>query len=117
DDVRRVRDLLQGDGSFVTHASRSVDEARELLDGGMFDVALIDSTTWTAHGSELARHLRERRNDVAVVLLTNGENEREALPALKLGANDFVNKAHLEEGAQLVLRIEGAFEENRSLRR
>jgi CheY-like chemotaxis protein len=43
DDVRRVRDLLQGDGSFVTHASRTVDEARELLEGGMFDVALVDS--------------------------------------------------------------------------
>jgi two-component system cell cycle response regulator len=117
DDVRRVRELLQADGDFVTHSSRTVEEARELLDGGMFDVALIDSTTWTSEGSELARHLREHRADVAVVLLTNGENEREALPALKLGANDFVSKAHLEDGSQLVLRIEGAFEENRSLRR
>jgi|GEM_PF-1183169 len=117
DDVRRVRELLQADGSFVTHSSRTVEEARELLDGGMFDVALIDSTTWTVEATELARHLREHRNDVAVVLLTNGENEREALPALKLGANDFVSKAHLDDGAQLILRIEGAFEENRSLRR
>lgn len=117
EDVRRVRELLQSDGSFVSHSSRTVEEAQELLEGGMFDVALVDSTTWTTEGADLARHLRERRNDVAVVLLTNGENEREALPALKLGANDFVSKAHLEDGSQLVLRIEGAFEENRSLRR
>lgn len=118
DDVRRVRDVLQFGGEFVTHAARTVDEARVLLDGGMFDVALVDSCTWTAEGSILAQHLRERRNDVAVVLLTNGENEREALPALKLGAHDFINKCHLaDDGQQLVLRIEGAFEENRSLRR
>ena len=117
DDVRRVRDLLQAGGDFVTHSSRTVGEARELLDDGMFDVALVDSATWTSEGADLARYLRENRNDVAVVLLTNGENEREALPALKLGANDFVSKAHLEDGAQLLLRIEGACEENRSLRR
>lgn len=117
EDVRRVRDLLATEGPFVTHTARTVDEARELLDDGMFDAALIDSAIWTASGSELARHLRERRNDVAVVLLTSGENEREALPALKLGAHDFISKSHLEEGGQLVLRIEGAYEENRSLRR
>lgn len=116
DDVRRVRDLL-ATGDFVTHAARTADEARMMLDGGLFDVALVDSATWTTEGSELVKHLRERRNDVAVVLLTNGENEREALPALKLGAHDFISKVHMEEGGQLALRIEGAFEENRGLRR
>ena len=117
DDVRRVRELLQTGGEFVTHAARTVDEARTLLEDGLFDVALVDSGTWTAEGNVLAQHLRERRNDVAVVLLTNGENEREALPALKLGAHDFISKVHLEDGQQLVARIEGAFEENRGLRR
>jgi diguanylate cyclase (GGDEF)-like protein len=117
DDVRRVRDLLAAKGDFVMHAARTIDEAQALLDDGMFDVALVDSAIWTSEGSALARHLRERRNDVAVVLLTNGDNEREALPALKLGAHDFISKAHMEEGGQLVLRIEGAYDENRSLRR
>lgn len=117
DDVRRVRELLQAGGEFVTHAARTVEEARALLDDGLFDVALVDSCTWTAEGSILAQHLRERRNDVAVVLLTSGDNEREALPALKLGAHDFISKTHLEDGHQLVARIEGAFEENRGLRR
>lgn len=117
EDVRRVRDCLQASGEFVTHAARTVDEGLTMLSDGVFDVALIDSATWSEGGNELARHLREHRNDVAVVLLTNGENEREALPALKLGAHDFISKVHLEDGQQLMLRIEGAFEENRSLRR
>lgn len=116
-DVRRVRDLLTANGDFVTHVARTSEEACELLSDGMFDVALVDSGTWTTESNDLARQLRDRRNDVAVVLLTNGENEREALPALKLGAHDFINKAHLEDGEQLALRIEGAYDENRSLRR
>ncbi|MGB4863518.1 MAG: response regulator, partial [Tepidiformaceae bacterium] len=89
EDVRRVRELLAATGEFVTHTARTSDEACEMLADGMFDVALVDSGNWTVEGSELAKYLREHRNDVAVVLLTNGDNEREALPALKLGAHDF----------------------------
>jgi diguanylate cyclase (GGDEF)-like protein len=54
---------------------------------------------------------------VAVVLLTSGENDRETLPALKLGAHDFLSKQHLEDGEQLATRILAAFEETRALRR
>ncbi len=116
DDVRRVRDLLQETGGFISYAARTAEEAETLLDGGSFDVALVDATIWSDASSVFARYLREKRNDVAVVLLTNGENEREALPAMKLGAHDFLSKAHLDDG-QLALRLLGAFEENRGLRR
>ncbi len=116
DDVRRVRDLLQQSGGFLSHAARSAEEAETLLEGGSFDVALVDATIWSDASSEFARYLREKRGDVAVVLLTNSENEREALPAMKLGAHDFLSKAHLDDG-HLELRILGAFEENRGLRR
>lgn len=117
DDARMVCDLLQRQGEFLTQTARSVDEAEALLDTGSFDVALIDDGLWTARNNRLVRHLRERHRDVAVVLLFNGDNEREALPALKLGAHDFVNKQHLKDGVQLEARILGAFHESRSLRR
>ncbi len=117
EDVRRVREVLHRGGEFVAHAARTIEEAQELLRDGSFDVALVDSALWSDPSAVLVRYLREHRNDVAVVLLTGGENEREALPAMKLGAHDFFNKAHLDDGQQLVLRIVGAFEENRNLRR
>ena len=117
DDVRRVRDVLHQVGDFVAHAARTIEEAQALLRDGSFDVVLVDSGLWSDPSGTLGQYLREHRNDIAVVLLTGGENEREALPALKLGAHDFFNKAHLDDGQQLVLRIIGAFEENRNLRR
>ena len=116
DDVRRIRDLLHESGAFLSHAARTAEEAETMLEGGSFDVALVDANIWSDPQSAFARYLRERRNDVAVVLLTNAENEREALPAMKLGAHDFLSKAHLDDG-QLELRVLGAFEENRGLRR
>ena len=116
-DVRSVCDLLRKNGEFLPHAARSVDEAQALLDEGVFDVALIDYSLWIERDNHLVRFLRERHSDVAVVLLTNGDNERETLPAMKLGAHDFLSKQHLADGSQLEARILGAFEESRNLRR
>lgn len=116
-DVRSVCDLLRKNGEFLAHAARSVEEAEALLNEGVFDVALIDYSLWTESDNHLVRFLRERHNDVAVILLTSGDNEREALPVMKLGAHDFLSKQHLADGSQLEARILGAFEENRQLRR
>jgi diguanylate cyclase (GGDEF)-like protein len=115
DDVRSVRELLQREGEFRLHSARNVSEAFELLDQGNFDVALVDYRLWSDERGGLVRFVRERHSDVAIVLLISGENEREALPALKLGAHDFLSKQHLD--GQLAARILAAVEEARSLRR
>ena len=117
DDVRTVCDLLRRNGEFLPHGVPGIEEAQTLLDEGVFDVALIDYSLWTERDNHLVRFLRERHPDVAVVLLTNGDNDRETLPALKLGAHDFLSKQHLADGSQLEARILGAFEESRNLRR
>lgn len=117
DDVKRVRELLHVGGEFVTQVARSAEEARTLLSDGAFDVALIDYGVWGEGGSELVRAVREEHGDLAVVLLTSGDNEREALPALKLGAHDFLNKQHVAESGQLATRLIAAYDESRALRR
>lgn len=115
EDVRRVRDLLAREGDFRLHSACDVDEARGLLDSGNYDAALVDYALWSDDSAGLVRFVRERHSDIAIVLLTSGENEREALPALKLGAHDFLSKQHLD--GQLAARILAAVQEARSLRR
>lgn len=117
EDARRVHQLLQGGGEFAAHVARSTDEACLLLGGGAFDAALVDYELWSDRDGELARCIREEHGDMAVVLLTNGENEREALPALKLGAHDFLSKQHLDDNEQLAARILAAVDESRASRR
>ncbi|HEY4669527.1 MAG TPA: diguanylate cyclase [Tepidiformaceae bacterium] len=116
DDVRRVRSVLQKNGDFRIYSARDIAEARAQLAEGAFDVALIESALWSGSGSELVRFAGERKLDLAVVLLTSG-NQREMLPALKLGAHDFFDKQQLNDGAQLAIRLLAAVEESRSLRR
>lgn len=115
--VRRVCTVLRESGEFLPHVARGVEEAEALLDEGVFDVAVIDYGLWVERNNHLVHVLRERHSDVAVVLLTTGDNERETLPALKLGAHDFLSKQHLGDGSQLAARILGAFEESRNMRR
>ena len=116
EDTRTVRDLLQGEADLRVHAARDAGDARDLLAAGSFDALLLEQELWCDDGAGLVRFIRECRPDMAIVLLTSGENEREALPALKLGAHDFVSKKSLERG-QLVARILGAVEESRTVRR
>jgi two-component system cell cycle response regulator len=116
-DTKQVRALLQRDGDFRIHSAREISEAETLLDTGDYDAALVDSHLWNEQGARLIQCVRERHPDVAIVLLTNGEDEREALPALKLGAHDFLSKQHLGDGSQLSARILAAVDESRALRR
>lgn len=116
-DGRLVWDALQQRNEFLPTIARSLQEAETLLSGVDYDVALIAYRLWTDHDAPLGRLIRERRPDLAVVLLMDGPDDREALPALKLGAHDFVSKGQLGDASQLALRIIGAYEESRSLRR
>lgn len=116
EDVRRVRRVLQKKGDFRIHSARDLAEAESQLAEGAFDVALIDITLWSQGGGDLVRFAAQRKIDLAVVLLTSG-NPREMLPALKLGAHDFLDKQHLDDGEQLATRLLAAFEESRSMRR
>ncbi|WBL35341.1 GGDEF domain-containing response regulator [Tepidiforma flava] len=114
--IRAVRQLLESSPRFHAHAARGAQEAESLLADGPFDVALVAARTWLDPASPLAGLLRERRPDIAVVLLLDGQPDLEAVPSLKLGAHDFLTVGQFD-AAQLALRLVAAVEENRTLRR
>ncbi len=114
--VRTVRRLLDTSARFHAHAARGIAEAQALLADGAFDVALIAARLWLDPGAPLAGLLRERRPDIAVVLLLDGQPDLEAVPSLKLGAHDFLTIGQCDT-AQLAVRLIAAVEENRALRR
>lgn len=116
DDVKRVRAALEGDGGFRVHSVRTLEEAETCLTDAGFDVALIESSLWSPEGAGLVRFVRDQHVEMAVVLMTSA-NQREAIPALKLGAHDFVSKQSLDDSEHLAARILAAVEECRALRR
>lgn len=116
DRLRTVRSLLEASPRFLPQAARDPADAVALLANGAYDAAIVYAALWLDPHAPLVRTLRERRTDVAVVLLLDDQLELEAIPALKLGAHDFLALRHLDAG-QLALRLIAAVEENRNLRR
>jgi DNA-binding response OmpR family regulator len=78
-----------------------------------FDVVLLDVALGPASpdGYEVCRELRERRNSVAVIMLTALDSEAEAVLGLEAGADDYVIKpfrpAELRSRIRAVLRRVG----------
>jgi len=115
DDVRHVGALLRECGEFLATVARSLDEAQQLLSEGAFDVALVAHGILNDPDAPITSFLRDHR-EVAVVALTGGGGQG-ALPALKLGARDFVSAPHPGDAGELSAHILAAFDESRSLRR
>lgn len=64
--VRQVREALLPGGDFHVHGARNIDDARELLGTGAFDIALIRDSLWERDGE---KQLVERVRDTQLVLI------------------------------------------------
>ena len=103
------RSLLRYNGDWIVEIVPTLKAARALLvEADRFDLLLSDLDLPDGNGMDLVGEVRERRLNLAVVVLTRSGDERTAVAALKAGANDYVAKrtdytAHL--GGTLVAAL------------
>jgi len=116
EDAGRVRTLLLESGKFVAQSGRDLAEAEAMLRDGGCDVLLVSAELWADPGNPICRYVRTERGDIAVVLLADDADGPDTMAAVKLGAQDFLSRSHLDKH-QLAARLTGAFEENRTMRR
>lgn len=105
DDDERIRSLLgrflRRNGFLVTCASDAA-QARRLLAGLDFDLAVLDVMMPGEDGYSLTRFLRER-SDMPVLLLTAKGETGDRITGLESGADDYLSKPF--EPRELLLRI------------
>lgn len=117
DDDAELRDALGQ--SFVRdgHEVVAVADGASALDRattGRFDVLLLDVGLGaaSADGYEVCRTLRDRRNVMAIIMLTARDSEADAVLGLEAGADDYVVKpfrpAELRSRIRAVLRRAGS---------
>ena len=95
DDEPEVRGVLEE--YFVSHGyaaigAESADAAKTLAAAQPIDLALVDINMPGEDGLSLARHLRERYANIAIVMLTSAGTVVDRIVGLEMGADDYVPK-------------------------
>lgn len=93
DHIRRViRMTLESVGYEVGEAADGLRGLEAFGEGSAWDVVLLDQRMAGMDGLETLRHLKTRRADARVVMITAYASIELAVDAMKLGATDFVRK-------------------------
>jgi len=95
DDEPGVREVLEEylcTHGFATIGAENAGIARERMALHPVDLALIDVNMPGEDGLSLARHLRERYEKAAIVMLTSAATVVDRIVGLEMGADDYVSK-------------------------
>jgi len=116
DDEPSLREALRQSFEREGHRVMAVPDGRAAIDRAStqrFDILLLDVALGPASpdGYEVCRTLRERRNNVPIIMLTALDSEADAVLGLEAGADDYVVKpfrpAELRSRIRAVLRRSG----------
>jgi len=106
DDESEIRDVLAeylAIHGYLAVGADSAMAARALIAERKFDLALLDINMRGEDGLSLARHLRERHPDTAIVMLTSADTVVDRVVGLEVGADDYVTKPF--DPRELVARV------------
>jgi PAS domain S-box-containing protein len=110
-DARYVQEMLPPSSYSLLHVN-SLREAHESTKSGRFDVVLLDLSLPDAQGLETFLAMLEFAPTIPIVILTGLNNQDIAIQAIKLGAQDYVQKHDLNVDI-LTRAIRYAIERNR----
>ena len=115
DDALRgvLRDFLEMMGYQVSEA-RSISECSDMVEGGLFDLILLDLNLPDGDGLALLHRLRAMTN-VPVFVISGRNDEHSRLEALERGADDYLTKPF--NARELELRIRNVLRREERYRR
>jgi DNA-binding response OmpR family regulator len=79
-------------------------QALQLLETGLFNLAILDLMLPQLGGIQVLRHIREQRSDIEIIMLTAFASLETAVEALRLGAYDYINKPFRMDNLQTAVK-------------
>lgn len=91
------RTLLKGEPNSLIEITDSVDDALVKIKEASFDAVLLDYTLPQRNGVEFLLEIKSDRNlnKMAVIMLSNLEDENIGLECIRSGAQDFISKSEI----------------------
>jgi two-component system response regulator AtoC len=77
---------------FVVTGVENGEQALKAIDGGTFDLVMLDYKLPDMTGLDILRKIRETDDDVVVIMMTAYSSIESAVDAIKLGAHDYITK-------------------------
>jgi len=109
-DIRNNIKAILDDEDYLTLTAEDSDEALELINNNNFDLIILD--VWlsdsTHDGIELLKIIKTSHNDLPVVIISGHGNIDMAVDAIKVGAQEFIEKPFSSE--RLILSVSRSIE-------
>src|SRR6266550_2244964 len=101
DDVRYAHALFElltaSFPEILIHCVTTMDEACRRVDGGSFDIVILDLSLPDADGLQALERLHDCMTEIPVIVLTARSDDLLALAALKSGAQDYLVKDAIDQ--------------------
>jgi DNA-binding NtrC family response regulator len=114
-----LRDDLQEEGHEVVHVADGA-QAIELLGRSAFDCVITDVRLPGADGLQVLQAAKKARPDTEVLMMTGYATVEQAVAAMRLGADDYIQKPflneHVLERLRRIGRVRSLISENQRLR-
>lgn len=91
DMIEVLREFLEGEGYTVIPANNG-KEALEKFDQESPDLVLLDLAMPIMHGLDVLQELKEKKKDIAVIMITAYRDAEKVVDAFRLGAYDCIFK-------------------------
>lgn len=89
--VKSIQAILESEGYFV-EAAHTGEEALKKVETSEFDLILLDIKLPDIMGDEVARKVRERKDETNIVLITAFPEFQECIDMLELGISEILLK-------------------------
>jgi PAS domain S-box-containing protein len=90
--LRVAKQILELQGEFEVETACSVEEAVEKMKEASYDAVVADYQMPGKDGLQFLKELREKNNRIPFIIFTGRSREEVAIEALKLGADNYINK-------------------------
>ncbi|NOQ76636.1 MAG: response regulator, partial [Methylococcaceae bacterium] len=118
--MRRLLEIMLTQMGYVVYQAADGQEALDFLNNQAVDLVITDLRMPKIDGIELLRQLRERNNEVSVIVVTAYGTVETAVDTMKYGACDYIVRPFeleaVEASVKRALKLSKVQRENRFLR-
>ena len=102
--LREILRLILEDFNYQVEEAGTLEEAREKLKEGEFDLVLVDLRLPDGSGMEVVREIKEKTPETEVIIITAFASTETVKEAFELGVYDYVEKPFNLDDLKLLIR-------------